>query len=76
MTRAKYPARAHAANVVRELFRALPSRSTRKHLVYLVGEITRERHDTDRELPFHQESNFFCAACPALPWLLLTRPQI
>lgn len=25
----------------------------------MYGETTRSRHDTDRELPFRQESNFF-----------------
>lgn len=60
MTRVAYPARAHAARTVQQFFARQPSATPKhKRIFYLEGEITRERHDTDRELPFHQESTFF-----------------
>jgi Xaa-Pro dipeptidase len=45
--------------VVSQLLAAVPLSDSAAQVLYLEGEITRERHDTDTELPFRQESNFF-----------------
>jgi Xaa-Pro dipeptidase len=46
--------------VASELLAAIgPPPPYRSHILYLEGEKTRTRHDTDAELPFRQESNFF-----------------
>jgi len=52
-----YPAKQHAAKVVEQLNKLCKAPSLA--LLYLEGEVTRARHDTDRYLPFRQESNFF-----------------
>lgn len=54
----KYPAHQHAHKVFSELLKtAGPAEET--ITIYLQGEKTLYRHDTDRELPFRQESNFY-----------------
>ncbi|GAA6029755.1 hypothetical protein JCM8097_001033 [Rhodosporidiobolus ruineniae] len=47
---------AHAVKVLRRLIAAVPRPA--HHYLFLEGEIVRNRHDTDRELPFRQEANF------------------
>ncbi|KAG0035750.1 hypothetical protein BGZ81_000043 [Podila clonocystis] len=48
----KYPAKHNAAKVAANL-------GLSEGLVYLKGDILKERHDTDVELTFRQESNFY-----------------
>ncbi|KAF9437737.1 hypothetical protein BGZ76_011375 [Entomortierella beljakovae] len=52
MTVTKYPAKQHWAKVVKNL-------GLSEGLVYLKGDVLKERHDTDVELSFRQESNFY-----------------
>ncbi|KAG0244519.1 peptidase M24, structural domain-containing protein [Mortierella sp. GBAus27b] len=52
MTFTKYPAKQHWAKVAKNL-------ALTEGLVYLKGDVLSERHDTDVELPFRQESNFY-----------------
>ncbi|KAF9365012.1 hypothetical protein BGX34_011771 [Mortierella sp. NVP85] len=52
MTATKYPAKQHWAKVAKNL-------GLTEGLVYLKGDVLKERHDTDVELPFRQESNFY-----------------
>ncbi|KAK4056531.1 hypothetical protein OIO90_002378 [Microbotryomycetes sp. JL221] len=50
----------HAHELVRRLL-ALPNAQRlgpSLHYIYVLGEQVQSRHDTDRELPFRQESNF------------------
>ncbi|WWC65841.1 uncharacterized protein I303_108463 [Kwoniella dejecticola CBS 10117] len=56
---AKYPARAHAHKVIKELAKLVPEDDRAKmHGIFLQASPTLYRDDTDRELPFHQEANF------------------
>ncbi|WVQ95807.1 hypothetical protein IAU59_002906 [Kwoniella sp. CBS 9459] len=56
---AKFPARAHARNVIEELAKLVPeSEHGKMHGIYLQASPTLYRDDTDRELLFHQEANF------------------
>ncbi|KAF9119572.1 hypothetical protein BGW39_000217 [Mortierella sp. 14UC] len=48
----KYPAKQHWAKVAKNL-------GLTEGLVYLKGDVLKERHDTDVELTFRQESNFY-----------------
>jgi hypothetical protein len=41
--------------------------SAQEHVLFLNGERTPYRNDTDRELPFRQESNFFYLTGCAVP---------
>ncbi|KAF9933368.1 hypothetical protein BGZ67_004319 [Mortierella alpina] len=52
MTFTKYPAKQHWAKVAKNL-------GLTEGLVYLKGDVLKERHDTDVELIFRQESNFY-----------------
>ncbi|KAF9585049.1 hypothetical protein BGW38_004086 [Lunasporangiospora selenospora] len=52
MSAPKYPARQHWAKVAKNL-------GLSEGLVYLKGDVLKERHDTDVELTFRQESNFY-----------------
>ncbi|EJD38361.1 Creatinase/aminopeptidase [Auricularia subglabra TFB-10046 SS5] len=63
-----YPARKHAISVVQQLLGIVPKElQTKTQYIYLSGEKTTFRHDTDRELPFRQESNFFYLSGCAVP---------
>ncbi|KAM6499402.1 Creatinase/aminopeptidase [Amanita muscaria] len=54
-----YPAHKHVTRTLQTLREILPvSDRSRPQIIILSGEITGYRHDTDRELPFRQESNF------------------
>ncbi|KAK4705387.1 Xaa-Pro dipeptidase, partial [Phenoliferia sp. Uapishka_3] len=48
----------HSHALIRKLLAQNPKTGPAVHLIYLLGETTQSRHDTDRELPFRQESNF------------------
>ncbi|KAG0141061.1 hypothetical protein CROQUDRAFT_664338 [Cronartium quercuum f. sp. fusiforme G11] len=50
-----YPCRKHAAKVFEQILKECPDL---RPIIYLEGHKTTCRDDTDRELPFHQESNF------------------
>ncbi|EIW71477.1 hypothetical protein TREMEDRAFT_42855 [Tremella mesenterica DSM 1558] len=56
----KYPARLHARKVISELREIIPENDrTKRQAIFLQGAPVTCRFDTDRELPFHQEANFF-----------------
>jgi hypothetical protein len=48
----------HAHLLVKRLLKLNPSSCPAFHYIYVLGEKTQCRNDTDRELPFRQESNF------------------
>lgn len=48
----------HSHLLLRRLIAQNPATGPAHHFIYLLGETTQVRHDTDRELPFRQESNF------------------
>ncbi|KAF8965002.1 hypothetical protein BGZ46_000676 [Entomortierella lignicola] len=52
MVATKYPAKQHWLKVAKNL-------GITEGLVYLKGDVLKERHDTDVELVFRQESNFY-----------------
>ncbi|KAH9939765.1 Creatinase/aminopeptidase [Epithele typhae] len=55
-----YPAQRHAFKTFTKLVELLPEADQAKtQIVLLAGETTPFRNDTDREMPFRQESNFF-----------------
>ncbi|KAG8848877.1 hypothetical protein FRB96_001009 [Tulasnella sp. 330] len=56
----KYPAQLHAQRTLEKLQHLLPAADRAKpQLLYLTSEIVHYRNDTDRELSFRQESNYF-----------------
>ncbi|TBU40663.1 Creatinase/aminopeptidase [Dichomitus squalens] len=60
MTHKKYPASQHVLKTFTKLIELLPAVEQNKpQIVLLAGEVTPFRNDTDREMPFRQESNFF-----------------
>ncbi|KAG5340648.1 hypothetical protein C0989_000903 [Termitomyces sp. Mn162] len=55
-----YPALSHVRKTFEQLVKLLPSaEQTKPQILLLAGEVTGFRHDTDRELVFRQESNFY-----------------
>lgn len=55
-----YPALRHARQVVRQLLLSSPAFDIpTRHFIILHGETVQSRKDTDRELIFRQESNFY-----------------
>ncbi|KAJ3755989.1 metallopeptidase family M24-domain-containing protein [Lentinula raphanica] len=55
-----YPASTHVLATFRELLKLLPTAEKAKpQVLLLAGETTPFRNDTDREMVFRQESNFF-----------------
>ncbi|KAF5322403.1 hypothetical protein D9619_001306 [Psilocybe cf. subviscida] len=55
-----YPAKAHVLKVFEQLNSLLPpSERTKPQAILLAGGVTDYRNDTDRELVFRQESNFY-----------------
>ncbi|KAI8995229.1 Creatinase/aminopeptidase [Trametes punicea] len=55
-----YPAQQHVIKTFSKLVELLPAVEQNKpQIVFLAGEVTPFRNDTDREMPFRQESNFF-----------------
>lgn len=72
----------HAHALVRRLLALSPSSGPAHHYLYVVGETVQSRHDTDRELPFRQESNFaWLTGCvphtffPSSVWELIANEQ-
>ncbi|ORZ30858.1 peptidase M24, structural domain-containing protein [Catenaria anguillulae PL171] len=63
---APLPAAMFAAHRTK-IFDALSTLGITSGLAYLRGDITKERHNTDAELAFRQESNFFYATGVDLP---------
>ncbi|OJT05872.1 hypothetical protein TRAPUB_3285 [Trametes pubescens] len=60
MASTSYPAQQHAIKTFTKLVELLPEVEQNKpQIVLLAGEVTPFRNDTDREMPFRQESNFF-----------------
>ncbi|KIJ19422.1 hypothetical protein PAXINDRAFT_108819 [Paxillus involutus ATCC 200175] len=56
----KYPAKNHVARTFKTLIESLSAgEKAKRHAVLLAGGTTPYRNDTDRELSFRQESNFF-----------------
>jgi Xaa-Pro dipeptidase len=55
-----YPSQQHVDRLLKELINGVSSANVdaSRHIVFLQGEHNLSRHDTDRELPFRQESNF------------------
>ncbi|KAI6111839.1 Creatinase/aminopeptidase [Pisolithus croceorrhizus] len=65
---AKYPAKDHVLRTFKTLTLALhPSQCDKPQVIVLAGSETPYRNDTDRELPFRQESNFFYLSGCAVP---------
>ncbi|KAG8932912.1 hypothetical protein FRC02_000339 [Tulasnella sp. 418] len=57
---AQYPAKLHAQKTLAKLIALLPeSDKGRPQILYLTSNVVQYRNDTDRELLFRQESNFF-----------------
>ncbi|KAK7046004.1 hypothetical protein VNI00_006999 [Paramarasmius palmivorus] len=55
-----YPASKHALKVFQHLVKLLPANERSKpQVLLLAGEVTPFRNDTDREIAFRQESNFY-----------------
>jgi len=70
-----YPAQAHAIKTFGKLCEQLPTLERNKpQIILLAGEVTPFRHDTDREMVFRQESNFYYLSGCTVPssYLLLT----
>lgn len=65
---AKYPAKDHVLRTFKTLTLTLhPSQRDKPQVIVLAGSETPYRNDTDRELPFRQESNFFYLSGCAVP---------
>ncbi|KII91477.1 hypothetical protein PLICRDRAFT_38236 [Plicaturopsis crispa FD-325 SS-3] len=63
-----FPAREHVIKTFEKLVELLPvSERTKPQIILLAGEDTPYRNDTDREIVFRQESNFFYLTGCALP---------
>ncbi|KAF8632709.1 hypothetical protein AX15_001733 [Amanita polypyramis BW_CC] len=55
-----YPARKHVIRTFETLKKVLPrTEQSKPQIIILTGEVTGYRNDTDRELLFRQESNFY-----------------
>ncbi|KAF9050706.1 prolidase [Hymenopellis radicata] len=55
-----YPASQHAIRTVQQLVQLLPpAEQAKPQVLLLAGEVTPFRNDTDREMVFRQESNFY-----------------
>ncbi|KAJ9122333.1 hypothetical protein QFC22_001754 [Naganishia vaughanmartiniae] len=63
-----FPAKKHISSLLAHLVRLSADESNvQEHIIFLQGEHTLSRHDTDRELPFHQEANFHYATGCLVP---------
>ncbi|KAI0076683.1 Creatinase/aminopeptidase [Panus rudis PR-1116 ss-1] len=70
-----YPAEQHVIKTFNKLIELLPEVERYKpQVVLLAGAVTPFRNDTDRELPFRQESNFYYLSGCTVPssYLLIT----
>ncbi|KAG6333855.1 hypothetical protein ID866_5230 [Astraeus odoratus] len=64
----KYPAKDHVVKTLKTLSGSLPaSQGDKPQVILLAGSQIPYRNDTDRELPFRQESNFFYLTGCAVP---------
>ncbi|KAF9051767.1 metallopeptidase family M24-domain-containing protein [Panaeolus papilionaceus] len=55
-----YPAKQHVLKTFEHLIKILPAgERTKPQIIFLAGEVTPFRNDTDREMVFRQESNFY-----------------
>lgn len=55
MTIDNFPAKEHIASLLENLVRlAADEANVQEHIIFLQGEHTLSRHDTDRELPFRK----------------------
>ncbi|EFI27842.1 prolidase [Coprinopsis cinerea okayama7 len=60
MSSSVYPARQHVLKTFKELVKLLPPNERHKpQVMFMAGGVTEFRNDTDRELIFRQESNFY-----------------
>lgn len=67
-----YPARQHVVKTFENLLKLLPAAEQSKpQIILLSGEVVGYRHDTDRELIFRQESNFYYMSGCSVPSSLL-----
>ncbi|KAI5117694.1 hypothetical protein M0805_007763 [Coniferiporia weirii] len=69
-----FPARQHVLKTFEKLVELLPEAAQAKpQIALLAGAVTPYRNDTDREMPFRQESNFYYLSGCAVPgsYLLL-----
>ncbi|RPD58226.1 Creatinase/aminopeptidase [Lentinus tigrinus ALCF2SS1-7] len=74
-TMKSFPAEQHALKTFSKLIELLPAVEENKpQIILLAGETTPYRNDTDREMPFRQESNFYYLSGCKVPgsYLLLT----
>ncbi|KZP12432.1 Creatinase/aminopeptidase [Athelia psychrophila] len=75
-----YPASQHVLKVYKKLIDLVPATEKSKtHIILLAGEVTPFRNDTDREIVFRQESNFYyLSGCtvPASYLLAVYQPDI
>ncbi|KAH7907319.1 metallopeptidase family M24-domain-containing protein [Hygrophoropsis aurantiaca] len=70
-----FPAKQHVIRTSEKIVQLLPAaEKTKPQVILLAGQTTPFRNDTDRELPFRQESNFFYLSGCAVPesYLLIT----
>lgn len=67
MTTAPFPALLHARKLIAKMLAQNPHSGPAYHHVILHGGHTRSRDDTDREMPFRQESNFFWVSGCEIP---------
>ncbi|ORX37716.1 metallopeptidase family M24-domain-containing protein [Kockovaella imperatae] len=61
-----FPAKSHAKRVAEELYKLIPDEmKSKRNVAFLQAAPVMYRHDTDRELPYHQEANFsYVTGCP------------
>ncbi|KDQ58026.1 hypothetical protein JAAARDRAFT_34840 [Jaapia argillacea MUCL 33604] len=69
----EFPVKEHTLKTLTKLVSLLPAEDQqRPQVIFLAGGVTPYRNDTDRELPFRQESNFYyLTGCPVPSSLLL-----
>ncbi|KAF5349943.1 hypothetical protein D9756_009213 [Leucocoprinus leucothites] len=70
-----YQVRNHVRRTFEQLLKLLPeSERTKPQVILVAGGVTSYRNDTDRELPFRQESNFFyLTGCDVVSSILLAK---
>jgi Xaa-Pro dipeptidase len=70
-----YPSNAHILKTCSNLLKVLPkAEQSKPQILLLAGNVTPYRNDTDREMPFRQESNFYYLTGCDIPssYLLVT----
>ncbi|KAI0781606.1 Creatinase/aminopeptidase [Irpex lacteus] len=69
-----YPSKSHVVKTFSQLTKLLPpTEQAKPQVALLAGAVTPYRNDTDREMPFRQESNFYYLSGSGIPasYLLL-----